>query len=251
MRFRGALAAIALVILALPTGCSAPTETVPVLEPPPPGPNIKTSGIERLPVDYVIAAVTEAVADAGAVHMTGTYREPTPLDDLGQPVTDPVNPPRTVTFDVVGTPMRLHAVVAIDDLSLEIHRDEATLLVHGTDATAVALGNPALAQGWVSCTDDDEWLQPWLKFTNAPTIVDSVLHPTGTEVIAVGPVLAGPPPILQLDVASNGRTVGTVSVLAQDDPLPVELALSDDSGTGEISLRDWNTATVPEMPDLD
>lgn len=239
--------------LSLVAGCGSAPSSIPTWAPVTSTPSFESNGIEQLPIDQVAAAVTEAMNHAATVHMTGSYQEPAPVDDSGRLVENPSAPARTVTFDVVGTPTRFHALLAIDDLTVELHRDGATVLALGNDRAAAVLGNPELAHGWVSCPVDIEWLQPWLVFTDAPALVAKVLHsqdarPSEESILAVGPVIPGENPVLQLDATSQGKATGTVTVQAQGAPLPVEIYLSDASGNAEVSFTDWGTAITPQMP---
>lgn len=234
---RSVLAMSALVGL---SGCAQTPTDLPRWPPPTAATAATSNKLEELPATLALQAVRDAITGAGPVHLTGTYQEP--ASDLAQ---------RTVTFDVIGTSTRSFAAITVADLTLELHRDGDRVVAHGNEALAAAVALPALANSWVECSTADEWLRPWLSLADPRAILGPVLDPSRNgSAVSVGPVRAGDPPVVQLDVSADRRVTGTMTVAAVGPPLPYTLAVSDGTGSGAFTFTAWGVAAVPDMPDV-
>lgn len=206
--------------------------------------------LEDATADQIVERVTAAVDSAGPVHLTGTYTEPPPVGRDGRPVEDPVPALRTLRIDVHGTPSRFTASFRSAGTSARIVRDGDHVYARGDQVFADSLGEPAAAAGWVRFDATDPALAPWLTFTDVPALVASIFEPRPDVSVAKGSTTTTPVPGLQVEVSSRGTLTGTMVIATKGPPVPLSIAVTDPTGTGDLRFTEWEEPVKIDMPDI-
>lgn len=247
-RFGAVLLAVTLCLTGCASEQSAPVPTVVTI-----APSIgakDANGIEKLSSAKLIDAVLNAVRKAGAVHMTGNYTQPTPVDEVGKPVVDPANPPRSLTMDLTGTSTKFEATFTSGSLSAEMKRLDDDVYLTGNQAFAAQLGDVRASAGFVKFSADDSRLVPWLAMTDPGAVLGSVLDDTRDGVAyAIGSTSADPTPNVQLEVSVNNAMAGTVTISTVGAPVPLGFAIVDPTGEGDFSFDAWGKKVTVKAPE--
>lgn len=238
------VAALGLVFAGL-TGCGAPAAPLPTpLDYS--AQSATENGIDVLSSDDLGARILEDVAAQDAVHITGTYTEPSQDESSKTPA---LRAGEKLTVDRTGTRAGYRLSLRSDTLTAE-------LIVRGADVWA--RGNAALAHVLGVAIDESTFTHlaaglpaatALLQIGDVDTLLTSILTPaTARTTFVVSETVTEPSVQVTFAVTTADALAGTLTVAGSGPALPAEIALSDRTGAANLTLSEWGTAPEISAP---
>jgi len=194
------------------------------------------NGIELLPLARVPGSVIDAMDRQTSVVVEGSLvRRLTSQDGRTTDETP-------LEFKVVGAERAFDAQVTFGDAEVVVSRAGDDVWVQGNEAYALAMGDPALVAG-VCVGPQDRAFAPWVWLDGPQELLATLL---GTAALGTPDIAgSGAQTTAVFPVGAGGPVVGSFTVAAAGEPLPVMIEVDDPSGRGAVTFADWSDAAVP------
>jgi hypothetical protein len=203
------------------------------------------NGIEYLPGADAFDRVVTASRKAGWVTMTGSFLEHVPEPKEGEKK----RKARSIAIDFSGRDSAYTATVSADTASFDMVVAEDHAYVRGNAEFAAATGVIAATGGFACLSPEDPALDRFELLTDPVDLLGALLDfPADGDLSVSTGTVTGEPPTAALIVGDGSSVLGTLTVAATDEPLPLSFVASDASGEGTFTFSNWGVKQTIAAP---